>query len=1054
MFDSIIRFSLRNRVLVLALTAFTIVYGWLALRSLPIDVFPDLNRPTVNILADAKGMAPEEVELVISRPIETALNGMAGATRIFSTSTTGLSVVRVEFDWNVSLKDARLAVSERLQLARERLPEDVMPVVSPTSSIMGEIQMIGVTSKGGKSSASDLRTFADWTLRPRLLGVPGVSQVTVLGGDELQAQVLVNADKLRVRQISFLDLKERLAKISEASSGGFIADKDREWLIRNFGRIMSHDEIAETAVGLHFGRPVILKEIAEVRFAAAPKRGAASVSGKPGIILMVQKQPSADTLRVTGEIDRALATLASSAPGDIEIHGGLFKQSSFIRSAVGNVTEALRDGTIMVALVLILFLLNVRTTLITLTAIPLSLLITAIVFKIFGIGVNTMTLGGLAIAIGELVDDAIVDVENVFRRIRENRLSASPKPLLRVVYEASSEVRNSIVFATIIVVLVFLPLFALPGFEGRLFTPIGVAYVVSLLASLLVSLTVTPVLCSYLLKKGGRGHDGDSFLVKKLKAWDRSVLEHTLERPGAVIAACAVMVLAALVVVPFMGRNFLPPFNEGSAMMEVQVKSGISLAASDALGAKVEASLMTVPEVVSIGRRTGRADEDDHAAGVHQSEFEIALKPSDRTRAEVFESLRAAARSVLPPEAFMSLSQPITHRLDHVLSGVKSQVALKINGPDLRVLRQQASEMRNAIQGVPGVVDLRMDGQVLFPQYKVYAMRPELQKYGIVPGDLVDSLEAMLQGVPVTRLIEKDRHLDVFLRLDEKSRANIDAIRRLPAHVLPTGQVVPLEDLTDIFETSGPNLIERENLQRRIVVSFNVSGRDLESTVSEVKKRISGLEIEEGYFYEFDGQYESQNTAMKLVALLGALAVLGIFIVLYWHFKSSVLALQIMINIPLALIGAVAAVALTERTFSVATLIAFITLCGIASRNGIMMISHYLHLMKEEGEKFSKEMVIRGSLERLVPVLMTAFSAILALTPLLLAKDQPGKEILHPVAVVIVGGLLSSTLLDIFVTPAIFYRFGRRAAAKNNLKTNVETDWESLDLPDHKGVNA
>ncbi|HMN69050.1 MAG TPA: efflux RND transporter permease subunit, partial [Bdellovibrionales bacterium] len=570
---------------------------------------------------------------------------------------------------------------------------------------------------------------------------------TVLGGEELQAQVLVNADKLRVKQISVLEMKERLSKISEASSGGFIVDGGREWLVRNFGRILSHDEIAETAIGLHFGRPVVLSDVAEVKFAAAPKRGEAAIAGRPGVILMVQKQPQADTLKLTRAIDRMLESLKAAAPEGVSVRGDLFKQANFINAAIGNVFEALRDGSIMVAIVLLLFLLNARTTLITLTAIPISLLITAIVFQAFGIGVNTMTLGGLAIAIGELVDDAIVDVENVFRRLRENRLRPAPRAALRVVFEASSEIRNSIVFATVIVVLVFIPLFALPGFEGRLFIPIGVAYVVSLLASLLVSLTITPVLCSYLLTKGGKDQEHDGALVRWLKGWDRRLLMRTLDRPGTVIAGSAFLVALAVSLIPLMGRNFLPPFNEGSAMMEVLIKPGVSLEASSAVAGQIEAALMTVPEVKSIGRRTGRAEQDDHSAGVHQSEFEIALKESARSRAQVFADLREKARARLPEGGFISLSQPISHRLDHVLSGVKSQVAIKLYGPELRVLRQGAAEIRNAIQGTPGVVDLRMEGQTLFPQYKIYGMRPDLKKYGILPGDLMESLEAMLQGV-------------------------------------------------------------------------------------------------------------------------------------------------------------------------------------------------------------------------------------------------------------------------------------------------------------------
>lgn len=1032
MFDAIIRFSLRHRLLIVCGTAFLVVYGGIALSRLPVDVFPDLNRPTVHVLTEVEGMAPEEVETVVTRPLEMTLNGMAGVTRLYSSSATGISVIRAEFDWGTDLRFARLAVSERLQLARARMPVGVQPWLSPTSSILGEIQMIGVSSRTGKTSPVDLRTWADWTARARLLSIPGVSQVTVIGGGQKQVQILVNAEKLRKTQISVSALREKLSGLSSASGGGYLVAGDREWLLRNNARVRDPDEIPNTAIGMHLGRPVLLKDIAEVKFAPGPQRGDASVSGKPAVVLMVQKQPEADTLRVSQAVDQALQSLQASAPGDIEVHGALFKQTDFIGRAIGNVEEALRDGSIMVAIVLILFLLNFRTTLITLTAIPISLLITAICFHFFRIPINTMTLGGLAIAMGELVDDAIVDVENVFRRLRENRALALPKPTLRVVFEASAEIRNSIVLATLIVVLVFVPLFALSGVEGRLFTPIGVAYVISLLASLLVSLTLTPVLCSYLLGRTGRAeHEQESGLVRWLKGWDRRILERVLDHPGRVMLGAGALVLGALAAVPFMGRNFLPPFNEGSAMLELILKPGIALEASSRIAGEVERALLTVPEVRSTGRRTGRAEEDDHAAGVHHTEFEIALRESARPRRAVFDEIRTRAKAAAPADAALSLSQPISHRLDHVLSGVKSQVAVKLVGPDMRVLRQEAALVRNAIQDVSGVVDLRIEGQVLFPQYKIYAMREEMSKYGIVPGELISTLEAMLQGVSVTRIIEQDRFLDVHVRLDEVSRKDIEAIGRLPAHVLPTGQVVPLEKIADIFETSGPNLIEREELQRRIAISFNTSGRDLESVVSEAQARIrERVKLTEGYRLEWSGQYESQRQANRKLLGLGLLSLAAIFAVLFAHFKSVAISLQIMVNVPLALVGSVAAIALTDRTFSVATLIAFVTLCGIASRNGILLISHYLHLMKHEGEPFSREMVIRGSLERLVPVLMTAFAAILALTPLVWAADQPGKEILHPVAVVIVGGLLSSTLLDIFVTPAIFFRFGKRSAER------------------------
>ncbi len=602
MLDSIIRFSLRHRTLVIAGTACIVVYGWILLRNLPVDVFPDLNRPTVNIITDVRGMAPEEVETVVTRPIETVLNGMPGITHIYSSSATGLSVIRAEFEWGTELKFAKLAVSERLQLAKNRLPQGVSPFLSPTSSIMGEIQMIGVLSKEGKTSQAELRTLSDWTIRPRLLMIPGVSQVIVIGGDQLQVQVLFNAEKLRTKLITIEELKDHVSKLSEASGGGFITKGDKEWLIRNFGRILHHEEIAKSTIGVHMGNPVLLNQVAEVQFAPAPKRGDASISGKPGVILMVQKQPQADTIRVSEQVDKALKEIQESLSADVQVEPALFKQSEFINSAIGNVVEALRDGSIMVTIVLVLFLLNFRTTIITLTAIPLSFLVTAIVFHFFGIGVNTMTLGGLAIAIGELVDDAIVDVENVFRRLRENRQREKPRHALQVIYEASSEIRNSIVLATIIVCLVFIPLFALSGVEGRLFTPIGIAYVVSLLASLVVSLTVTPVLCSYLLPRVHLKEEADGWLVRKLKSLDKRILERTLEHPLKVTAGSFALVGLALLAIPFMGANFLPPFNEGSAMAEVSVRAGISLEASSRLATSIDKALLAVPEVVSIGR--------------------------------------------------------------------------------------------------------------------------------------------------------------------------------------------------------------------------------------------------------------------------------------------------------------------------------------------------------------------------------------------------------------------------------------------------------------------
>lgn len=1051
MLDFIIKAALKQRFLTIALAAFCIVYGAILSRQLSVDVFPDLNRPTVHVLTEIEGMAPEEIEATVSRPIESALNGLPGISRVYSSSATGISVVRVAFQWNTDLKAARLDVSERLGALKSRLPKEAQPFLTPTSSIMGEIQMLGLTADDPAMDPMRLRSLVHWQLRPRLLSIPGVAQATIIGGEEEQIQILINPLELGRRLISPIELAERLETLSISAGGGFISDGNREWLIRNIGRIITFEDIGNTPIGTHQGRPVLLKDVAKIQRGAATRRGDASINGKSGVIVMIQKQGQADTLALTKLIDESLEDFRKTLPAGVKLEPSLFKQADFIEAAIGNVKGALRDGTIIVSIVLLLFLLNMRTTLITLTAIPLSLVITAIAFHFLGLGINTMTLGGLAVAIGELVDDAIVDVENVFRRLRENRQKQFPEPALRVVYRASSEIRNSIFLATLIVILVFVPLFALPGLEGRLFTPIGIAYVISILASLLVSLTVTPVLCYFLLGKARSQAEHESWLVRFLKRIDEGVLKRTLDRPLLIVGIASALFLGSMALIPSLGRDFLPPFNEGSAMVEASAKAGISLEASSEMAMTVEKAILSVPEVKSTGRRTGRADEDDHAGGVNHSEWEVALHKSERSREEIFSDIRSKVRAVLPSEAYFSMSQPISHRLDHILSGIKAQVAIKLFGPDLRILRQQGAEIRNAIAGVDGVVDLQMEGQSLFPQYKIVPLRSDLAKYGIVPGDVIESLELMLQGLSVTRIFEDDKILDVHLRLEEKYRRTIEDVNKLSLHILPTGRAVSVAEVADVFETSGPNVIEREQQKRRIAISFNTSGRDIDSTVQEVKARIAqSLTLPPGYFIEFDGQYESQRQAIRMVLALGGLSLLGIFLVLAINFRSSFIAFQIMVSIPLALIGAVLAVYFTDRTLSVASLIAFITLCGIASRNGIMMISHYLHLMTEEGEAFSKEMIIRGSLERLVPVLMTAATAMLALTPLLFAKGEPGKEILHPLAVVIVSGLFSSTILDIIVTPAIFYRFGRKAAEravkyrKDALSGTSDIQWEKL----------
>ena len=979
-------------------------------------------------MTEAGGMAPEEVETLVTLPLETVLNGLPGVQRVRSSSGVGLSIIYVEFDWGTEIFRNRQLVAEKLSLVQDKMPPGIVPVMGPISSIMGEIQLVGLYSKEGITPPQDVRTIADWTIRPRLMSIPGISQVIGIGGGVKQYQILISVDKLSRTQLSLEDVEKALSSVSLNSTGGFIDLDKKEYLIRNIGQIRNIEELETSVVGLHLGRPVLVKDIAEVKIGSQVKRGDGSVNGQPAVILSIQKQPGSSTIELTKEIEKAFEEMQKTIPKDIVVEKNLFKQADFIDNAISNVEEALRDGAIFVAIVLFIFLLNFRTTAITLTAIPLSFVVTAIVFKFFGLSINTMTLGGLAVAIGELVDDAIVDVENVFRRLKENSKLGNPKPILRVIFEASSEVRSSIVLATIIVVLVFVPLFYLSGIEGRLFVPLGIAYIVSILSSLLVALTVTPVMCSYLLTKADfLKHEAEGKFVSFLKRMDTKILSKVLDKPFPAIVFTFILFSLSISTIPFMGKDFLPKFNEGTATISVILPPGVSLEESNRVGTEAENLILSVPEVKSVARRTGRAELDEHAEGVHSSEIDVDFKNEGREKEIVLEEIREKLGSL--EGAFISVGQPISHRLDHLLSGVRAQIAIKVFGPQLPTLRGKAAEIYNAMKEVEGIVDLQVEQQVLIPQVKIQVLREEAAKFGIVSGEMIKNLEMALNGEVVGQILDQQRFFNVFMRFDEASRSDPEAMKKTVIKILPDGTKVTLEQVADIYKSEGPNLINRENMQRRIVVSANSSGRDLDSLVAEVQKNIlEKVQIPEGYFITYGGQFESQQSASKLILLLGTLSLIAIFIVLYSHFKSMFIAFQIMLNVPMALIGSVAAVFMSGGVLSVATLVAFITLCGIASRNGIMMISHYLHLMQFEGEKFSKEMVIRGSLERLVPVLMTALTAGLALIPLVLSAEKPGKEILHPVAVVILGGLVSSTLLDMIVTPAVFYRFGKKSA--------------------------
>lgn len=1029
MLNALIKFSLQNRLLVVAFAALVLVYGVFTIINLPVDVLPDLNRPQVTVFLEANGMAPEEIETQVVTPVEVAMNGAPGVERVRSSSGVGIGLVFVEFGWDMDVYRARQLVSEKLQTVT--MPESITPVMGPISSVMGQIMLVGITADS--TSLSELRTLADFTIRRRLMSIKGVSQVIPIGGERLQYQVLVSTQRLKQYNLSIDAVDEALRKSNLNSTGGFYDRYGSEVLIRNIGRANNLDDLKNTVVANREGLPVLLSDVAEVQFGGAVKRGDAGVNGKPAVIMTVEKQPGASTMALTEEVERALAELQTSLPPDVRLNPKIFQQKNFIVNSLNNVEEALRDGFILVVIVLFLFLLNFRTTAITLTAIPLSLVITAIVFKFFGISINTLTLGGLAIAIGELVDDAIVDVENVFRRLRENsNLSPGPspsgggrKPTLQVIYEASSEVRNSIVYATIIVILVFIPLFYLQGIEGRIFAPLGIAYITSIAASLVVSLTVTPALCSFLLKNVGEKRENDGSLVRWLKKQDQRVLYATLENPRPVVLAASVLIIAAVAIVPFFGTEFLPPFNEGSFTVNLSAPPGTSLEESDKIGRAAENLILKVPDVAYASRRTGRAELDEHVEPPSNSEIEIELKPDARPRSAVLTDIRKEL-SVLAGTS-VNIGQPISHRLDHLLSGVRAQVAVKIFGNDLIELRRKAEEAATVMRSVPGVVDVQVERQTMIPQLQIRVNREALKRYGIQAGKVAGDLEIFFNGKVVSQIIQGQQYFDLLLRTTQEERTNLDNIRNTLIDA-PDGSMIPLHQIARIEYNPSINAIYHENTQRRIVVSANVQGRDLGSAVQEMQTAVKEkVGMPQGYFVTYGGQFESQQAATRLIGILSIFALLGIFLALYHHFRSPLIVAQIMLNIPLALIGSVMAVLLTGGTFSVATLVGFITLTGIASRNGIMMISHYIHLIEHEGEQFSKHMIIRGSLERLVPVLMTALTAGLALVPLTLDAQAPGKEILHPVAVVILGGLISSTLLDIVVTPAVFWLIGERA---------------------------
>ncbi|MFZ2974656.1 MAG: efflux RND transporter permease subunit [Ferribacterium limneticum] len=1020
MFDFIINASLKQRLIVLGVSLLLIIYGALTVRQMPVDVFPDLNKPMVTLMTEAGGMAPEEVEQLITFPVESAMNGMPGVTRVRSVSGIGLSVVYVEFEWGSEIYRNRQQIAERLNLVREQLPQGIVPQMGPISSIMGEILLIALPADPEKASPMQVREYADWVMRPRLLTIPGVAQVIPIGGQVKQYRVEPDLARLQAVGVTLAELEAALKNFGGNTAGGFVDAGGREYLIRNIGRTTRLVDLQNQPVATRNGQPILLRQVAAVTFAPGVKRGDASFKGKPAVILSVQKQPTADSVELTRAVEQAMAEMGKSLPQGVDTPQFLFKQANFIEASVRNVEEALRDGAIMVAVILFLFLANFRTTFISLTAIPVSLLVTALVFSYFGLSINTMTLGGLAIAIGELVDDAVVDVENVLRRLRENRTLPNPRSALEVIAAASKEVRSGVVYATLIVVLVFIPLFALPGIEGRLFTPLGVAYIVSILASMAVAMTITPVLCYYLLPKMKHIDHGDSALVKKLKAWDERLLNWSFDRARALLIGAVAVVVVALASIPFFAKSFLPPFNEGTLTVNVVLNPGSSLAESNQIGAQAENILLAVPEVTEVGRRTGRAELDEHAEGVHYSEIEVDLKASERDREAIIAEIRQRL-AILP--AVVNVGQPISHRLDHLLSGVRAQIALKIFGDDLDTLRGLAGDLKERLAKIPGITDLQIEKQVLIPQYKIHLDYDAAARYGVASGELLQRLEQLLAGERVGQVIEGNRRFDLTLRLPEEARGE-RGLENLLIET-PTGRV-PLSLLARIEDGEGPNQIGRENTRRRIVISANTDGSDMSRIIADIRGEIDKKPVPEGYFTLLEGQFQAQEQAAKLIALLAVVSLTMIYLVLYSRYRSAVLTGIIMGNVPLALVGSVVALWISGQPLSVAALVGFITLTGIATRNGILKISHYINLCAFEGEVFGRKMIVRGSLERLTPVLMTALVAAFALTPLMLSADAPGKEILHPVAVVIFGGLISSTLLDTLLTPVMFWLYGEK----------------------------
>lgn len=1037
MLNKIIGFSLQNRILVLVASVLLLIGGTYTAMHTEVDVFPDLNAPTVVIMTEANGMAAEEVEQLVTFPVETAVNGATGVRRVRSSSTNGFSVVWVEFDWDTDIYLARQIVSEKLAVVNESLPANVgKPTLGPQSSILGEMLIVGLTADS--TSMLDLRTIADWTIRPRLLSTGGVAQVAVLGGDIKEYQVQLDPERMRHYGVTLSEVMNITREMNLNANGGVLYEYGNEYIVRGVLSTDKVDQIAKAVVRSNgvSGAPILLEDIADVQIGAKlPKLGTASERGKHAVLLTVTKQPATSTLELTDKLEASLQDLQKNLPADVKVSTDIFRQSRFIESSIGNVQKSLLEGGIFVVIVLFLFLANVRTTVISLVTLPLSLIASILALHYMGFTINTMSLGGMAIAIGSLVDDAIVDVENVYKRLHENRLKPAGEqlPILEVVFNASKEVRMPILNSTLIIIVSFVPLFFLSGMEGRMLVPLGIAFIVALAASTVVALTVTPVLCSYLLgkekTKKQNNENSDSAVARKMKQWYGSALTFVLGHKKGVLGGIIGLFVVALGCFFTLGRSFLPPFNEGSFTINISSLPGISLEESDKMGHRAEELLLSIPEIQTVARKTGRAELDEHALGVNVSEIEAPFELKDRSRSELVAEVREKLGTIVG--ANVEIGQPISHRIDAMLSGTKANIAIKLFGDDLNRMFTLGNEIKSAIQGIPGIADLNVEQQIERPQLVISPKREMLAKYGISLPEFSEFVNVCLAGEAVSQVYEKGKSFDLTVRVKDDLRDKMEKIRNLMIDT-GDGQKIPLNYVAEIRSAMGSNTISRENVKRKIVISANVADRDLRSVVNDIQAQVDAqIKLPEGYHIEYGGQFESEQAASRTLALTSFMSIVVIFLLLYHEFRSVKESAIILINLPLALIGGVFALLITTGEVSIPAIIGFISLFGIATRNGMLLISHYNHLQQEEGYGVY-DSVIRGSLDRLNPILMTALSSALALIPLALSGDLPGNEIQSPMAKVILGGLLTSTFLNGFIIPIVYLMMHRNQQPKTS----------------------